>query len=227
MISWWQAGSSGALGWEDFMLKEHEWVCWWTVVSSQAAHVWSQVISILCVTNNIESLEFYGRCSLPSTASKRIDFTHSTSQTFLELQEIAVPVPLLTHLKTWHSLAAKSSLHCWELIHLSKVVEVLPARWEWTVPVAPEFIQKGEKVRRGTLGSEEERFGDCSFVTETKPGSSALGPELKRWFGDLSSRLSSFPCSAWQVWFILCRPLFLHLQSEQSLNWYTLNLNIL
>ena len=26
--------------------------------------------------------------------------THSTSQTFLELQEIVIPVPLLTHLKT-------------------------------------------------------------------------------------------------------------------------------
>lgn len=74
--------------------------------------------------------------------------THSTSQTFLELQEIVIPVPLLTHLKTWHSRAAESSLRCWELIHLSKVVEVHPAKSKWTVRVALEFVQKGKKVRR-------------------------------------------------------------------------------
>lgn len=97
----------------------------------------------------------------------------------------------------------------------------------WTVRAALELVQKGKKIRRETLGSKEEHFGDHWFVTVRKPVSSVLGPELRQLFGDLSAHPSSFPCSEWQVWFILSGALFLHLQSEQSLNWCTLNLSIL
>lgn len=226
MMSWWQAGSSGALGWWDFMLKEREWICWWTVLSIQAARVWSSVISILCVTNHIEALEFYGMCIYP--AVPRIAQTAHTA-------------PLRPF---WSCRRLRYLSHCWLIwkhgthrkLNPVYAVESLSTyrRWlrsthssTWTVCVAPELVQKGKKVRRGTLGSKEERFGDHWFVTVTEPVSSVLGPELRQLFGDLSSHPSSFPCSEWQVWFILSRALFLHLQSEQSLNWCTLNLSIL
>ena len=56
------------------------------ILSTQATTCCHRYKHTLCVTNNVESLEFYGRCSLPSTALNHVDFTH---RALLDLSGVA------------------------------------------------------------------------------------------------------------------------------------------
>lgn len=126
----------------------------------------------------------------------RTDCTHSTSQTFLELQEIAIPVPLLTHLENMTHRQLNPAYTAESLSTYHSGWGPPTVQRELLLQGALELVQKGKKFRRDTLGSKRALCDHLLTLRKTSVIRSGTRTEAVVWWSELSS--SSFPCSEWQ-----------------------------